>query len=296
MAVTERGPSRQQALRAHSPYPYLQGLDYLRAHSTEQEALAETVGGLWGPTALNKPPNSRLRICDYGCGFGDLILDVLSRLSPRPRGGHLDIELVDINPPVARHAGRLLEARLPASTIASTPKRFFRSVGNFDLILASHVLYYVRDRDGVVAALLKRLNPGGTASVVLRSELCDTFAIRSAIRSATPPAQRSGWISTKRVTSGGVASVIDSHALEVTTCTRHSEIRVPAEEVDLSELGSTGPVRPAAELIRLIAHIPPGTLVADSVTDALRRELHSRLDGSTYRFALADEIVSGTSI
>lgn len=273
---------------AHGPadsYPYIRGLDHLRDLSQENEALARSVAESWLRTAEGA---SHLRVCDFGSGLGDLILSTLSK----PLFGQarkIDIELVDSDLMLAEHAGALVKRELGACARSTTPDRFLADDRAYDLILAAHVLYYVKSRSSLIASLLNRLAPGGSACFVVRSEECDTYKIRSAVR---PTQARDAGMPIRRVTPDSVVQTIERHGYSAHLRKEELEVLMPIDDSSIDEALSSGAVSLTAEVIRLLAHVVPGDEASSEFRRSLENELAARSHGGILCLALTDTIIS----
>jgi hypothetical protein len=278
-------------------YPYLRGLDHLRALSGEAEVLAKSLAEIWRSSAVGK---DSLAVCDFGCGFGDLTLGILSHLRPTEIQ-NVTVDLIDKDQALADSARCLLERQTGVRAVASTPDHLFTRGGSYDLILASHVLYYVADRGRLITSLLDHIAWGGTVCFVLRAEQCDTFKIRSAVRSAegpcagpasqrVTPATRAGPAS-QRVTPATVVDVAEAYGASASVNEIELNVEMDFDGSELADAFSRGPVSLGAEMIRLLAHLPASGVVTGSVKARLEDELCARREGRILRLKLIDSIV-----
>ncbi|MGE5252069.1 MAG: class I SAM-dependent methyltransferase, partial [Bacteroidota bacterium] len=109
----------------------------------------------WVFDQLDLPPSTRL--LELACGRGDLWRDNLDRIPPG-----WDITLTDLS------EGMLADAK---TWLAGSPHpfRFERADiqdipfddGQFDAVIANHMLYYVADKPGAFREVLRVLRPGG---------------------------------------------------------------------------------------------------------------------------------------
>lgn len=277
---------KEKRLAGARPYPYLRGLEYLRELSNEEEELATTLVALWRPRI---EAAGTVSVCDFGSGFGDLALRTLSCLGEAYPSTVMRIELVDAEPALAEHARLLLERELGFPTTSWGTHEFFVSDSRFDLILASHVLYYVQDRAALIAALLRRLNSGGLASFVIRAERCDAFKVRSAMRAVERPG--STRHRSPRVTAESIRERVEGEGLSVLITEREMEVVLPAEILDVERAFRPGPASPAQEFIRFLFHISPNTPAVE-YERCVEEEIAARRDDRWVRFSLVDAVVT----
>jgi 2-polyprenyl-3-methyl-5-hydroxy-6-metoxy-1,4-benzoquinol methylase len=108
-------------------------------------------------TLMDMPTRPR-RICDFGCGSGLLLGDVLERV-PEAHGTG-----VDISCRILRHALRVLGARGlgdRASLIRADIRRIPVNKGRYDLVLAMEVLEHLPDPASGLRELTRVLAPDG---------------------------------------------------------------------------------------------------------------------------------------
>ncbi len=124
------------------------------AHSSESEAQIAALGPHLAWLAGRPRP---ARMLDFGCGDGDFTESLLRAAGPPPES--LVLWLLE---PVAAHLAQAAErlARL-ADRVTPIGAALTDAARPFDLILANHSLYYVRDLRAATADLLDRLAPGG---------------------------------------------------------------------------------------------------------------------------------------
>jgi len=167
---------------------------YLSHHRGKREAearaLAPAVLGL-----LRQTRSRTFRVLDIGCGDGSLAIQTArevkklagSRVASRTRP--IALTLVEPDQESLRQALHSLESdselsgglsiathNLKIEDLATMGKRGRR----FDVILCSHVLYYVKDWVATIEHLVSLLRPGGRIFVVLASASGSMFALHSA--------------------------------------------------------------------------------------------------------------------
>jgi len=109
---------------------------------------------------------SPLSVCDYGCGWGDL-LDVLSGVGTKTVGFELDEE-------------KVTHARSNGHSIVTSEKEL-ESEGPFDVIVMNSVLEHLSDVSGVMEYSKELLNPNGIL-VVTTMDYRIRFLRRNALR------------------------------------------------------------------------------------------------------------------
>lgn len=129
--------------------------EFFAAHSTEAaadlDAYAERLRSFDAPAGP-------LRMLDFGCGPGSFTARFLDRLGFEP--GRLELTLVEPSEAYRRGAIERLGpmARRPIRAAAELAPA---ALGEFDLILSNHVLYYVPELEAALAHLAAALAPGG---------------------------------------------------------------------------------------------------------------------------------------
>jgi SAM-dependent methyltransferase len=104
------------------------------------------------------------RVLDYGCGPGQLTVEVARRVAP---GGHvhaLDINADFVARTAARAAGEGVGPQITASRFDGAMLPF--DDASLDLALSKSVLEYVDDPAAVLAEFHRVLKPGGRAHVI----------------------------------------------------------------------------------------------------------------------------------
>jgi SAM-dependent methyltransferase len=98
------------------------------------------------------------RVLEVGCGLGRLWADNLERLP-----GGWQVTLTDLSPGMLEESRAVFEraGRRVAAQVADIAHLPFGE-GSFDLVIANHMLYHVRERAAAIAELRRVLRPGGT--------------------------------------------------------------------------------------------------------------------------------------
>ncbi len=274
--------------RTRSQYAYTRGLDYLRRRSREHVAIADALTQLW---PLDEKQRPDFDLCDYGTGFGDLCVATLQALDNHfDKPVNFQIDVVDSDLSLLAYAGTALQA-CGFHPHKLTPHAFEEREQRYDLILASHVLYYVPDRLTAIKGLARRLRPGGQLVVILRSDACDTYIIRSAVRQApgvVPPEP-----GRPRLHVNDVETMLQGAGLRQSTDEILTTFEVPVEDVRHGDLYSNAPTTDATEFIRFVGHIPASPKPRRSAVLAIEQELAKRRSRDSYVFRIATSIVTG---
>jgi trans-aconitate 2-methyltransferase len=128
---------------------------FFEKHATEAEqdarAYVERLAGV-------VPAEGTIRLLDFGCGSGTFTARFLNQAGWPP--ARLRLTLVEPVEPARRQAvARLVGyTEHPVADSAALPGG---AVGNFDVVLANHVLYYVPDLRGQLAGLIGALPHSG---------------------------------------------------------------------------------------------------------------------------------------
>jgi SAM-dependent methyltransferase len=278
------------APRTKSQYAYTRGLDYLRRRSLEHLTVANALTHAW-PREVGA--RGSLDVCDYGAGFGDLCVATLHALRRTYHDqASFRVDVVDSDPSLLGYASNALQARGYRAR-KLTPQAFAKERRSYDLILASHVLYYISDRPAAIANFASRLTPGGRLGVVLRSDACDTYRIRSAVRQApgvVPPEP-----GRPRLRVSDVETMIRDVGLHQGTQEVVATFEVPARDVRHRDLYSNTPTTDATEFIRFVGHIPTTSNARHSAASVVEQELDKRLCRDAYVFRIATSIVTGSA-
>ena len=117
------------------------------------------------------------------------------------------------------------------------------------------MLYYIRDRGALVTHLANRLTSGGALSIVIRSETCVTYHVRSVMRAATSGAGRTQPATAPRVTCGGVAAAMRAAGLRVNAASVDFDVCLPTRELLFQDLVTGTPSTDATEFLRFMGHV-----------------------------------------
>lgn len=129
--------------------------EFFAERSTEAPA---DLDGYAGPIAALGPHDGPIRMLDFGCGPGAFTARFLDRFGWR--GDRLDLALVEPSEAYRRRAVDRLEART-SRPIRARSELPAESVGEFDVILSNHVLYYVPELERTLGRIVGALAPDG---------------------------------------------------------------------------------------------------------------------------------------
>lgn len=132
-----------------------------------------------------------LSVLDVGCGDGSLAQEILRECLRRAWNGHrptrLHLTLVDPDTLSLRQARMTfgtgpvlfcgLDVQAMCKRLEDLPCR--GATGPFDVILCSHVLYYVAEWKTAVDSLLKLLSPNGRLFIILASSAGSIFSLHA---------------------------------------------------------------------------------------------------------------------
>jgi trans-aconitate methyltransferase len=135
--------------------PIAEDYAFFEAHATEAEQDARAYLECLGKFV---PTGDVLRMLDYGCGWGTFTARLLTQAGWPPE--RLRLTLVEPMESARRQAVARLTSftRAPVAESATLPAGL---VSVFDIVLANHVFYYVRDLPGELAKLIGALSTSG---------------------------------------------------------------------------------------------------------------------------------------
>jgi SAM-dependent methyltransferase len=287
MVSRPQAPHSSQAPPASDGYAYTRGLDYLRRRSGEHRRIATLLAEEYGPA----PATKTLRVCDYGSGFGDLCNALLGRLAGCEfRALRGSVDLIDSDQRLLAYAAHeLVSSGHRVRTL--TPPAFFQARADYDLIVASHVLYYLSDRPGTVQAFAQKLRHDGLLAITARSASCDTFLIRSAVREApnvVPPEP-----GRPRLYVADIEAMVRNAGLSTNTRTLTMTVRFPVNDVCWDDLYAGRPSTDATEFVRFVGHIPGAEPARYAGVAAVECELGARRSGDSYIINIGTSVVTG---
>jgi trans-aconitate methyltransferase len=214
--------------------------------TNQKSALARTIASL---LSRRRVP---LSICDLGCGDGALLRSLISRIGgARVR----DVTLVDMTPSLLRLATLNVRnvVKCPVKAHLARIEEWIITQRNvaWDVILASHVLYYMRARTEALRQWADCLSPHGLLVVVARFPDDDSFQIRRICRTAS--ARKGGRVLGLHETLKSIANA----GLEYRVHSSRAYILLPEGDVRLFvSRGSKVPLEHnvTARLIKFIGH------------------------------------------
>lgn len=136
---------------------------FFMAHSTEAE---NDIAAYQRELADFLRDLSSTRLLDFGCGNGDFSLPLLNALNLAPETLH-----ITLCEPVSH---QLAQAADQLSRFSHHPIELLEDVSaakdhQFDLIVANHVLYYVRDLNETIHEMRRALAPHGKLALTMAS-------------------------------------------------------------------------------------------------------------------------------
>jgi SAM-dependent methyltransferase len=206
-----------------------------------------------------------LRILSVGCGDGSSDLAMLQALEP-----HTPVEYVgiDVNP-VSLATFRSQAGDLPV-TLADTPLELLELDGEpFDIVLLSHMLYYVDQPGAHVSRLLRRFTRTDGRVIIVHSAHEGIPALMQAVDGLTP-----------FLTAQDIANELEAEGLPPTWHVLHTEL-------DATDLLANTPEGRA--VLEFCVETP-----LDDLTPETRLQLHSELSRrcseSSGRWMMAEEV------
>jgi len=160
----------------------LEDLDYLRSRQYATGTNLQARIGFHDRFSTNQMPWQRwafdqidapqdARILEVGCGVGRLWADNLERV---PAGWQITV--TDISPGMLAGAQGVFEAaQRRVETLVADVAHLPFGDGSFDVAVANHMLYHVKERAAAIAELRRVVRPGGTlyAATFGAAHLCE---------------------------------------------------------------------------------------------------------------------------
>lgn len=154
-----------------SPGIYHSAYAHRRALSTMAEVAQREVIGLLAQHRQRIGASIPLRIASLGCGDGNLDLPLLAHLAPLGPIEYVGVDTNDVSLSVFAQQLEVLrpQARIPLHAVlrCAPVHSFLGTPGTFDVILISHLLYYLPDPTGLLSQCAQHhLTSGGEVIVV----------------------------------------------------------------------------------------------------------------------------------
>lgn len=154
-------------------------------------------------------PDRPLRLLSVGCGDGNLDLPMLQVLNDLTT---VDYVGVDVNA-TSLEVFRAGLGDLPATLLDAPVEELPPDTEAFDVVLVSHMLYYVPDPGALVGQLLRQFTRTDGRVVVIHSARYGIPALMEAVDGLTP-----------FLTAEDIAAELDAEALPATWHTLHTEL------------------------------------------------------------------------
>lgn len=237
--------------------------------TTRHRTLATEIAAKW------QESGEVTHIVDVGCGDGSLIASLLDQLPSNPR-----VTLVEPDPDLRRIAAtRICETGHKVTVLED----FASSHSEASHLLASHVIYYLVDRERLYRQLQTALRTPGLATFVIRSIRCDTRRLRDITRRWHGIAPRLS------------AELIKAELLEhwplVDENSASASVVIPTRSVD-HLFGTDNPLEDLEGIVRWLAHIGRSEQVPEDLRTQLLTFLERRFDGNGVTLNLEDVLIT----
>lgn len=214
-----------------------------------------------------------LRVLSVGCGDGNLDLPLLDMLP-----GHLSVDYVgvDVNATSLSELQRALDERSGEASLTTTllelpVQSLSGELGSFDLVIVSHMLYYVDNPGPLVARLTREFTRTDGRLVVIHSAFQGIPALMAAVDGLTP-----------FLTAEDIAAQLDAQHLSPTWHTLHTEL-------DATDLLARTPQGRA--VLEFCIEADLDTMPATAVTQ-LQTELSRRCEQRDGRWIMDEEVAA----
>lgn len=214
---------------------------------------------------------SSLRVLSVGCGDGNMDLPLLDMLN-----GRLPVDYVgvDVNATSLTTFRRALNHRFDAGTVTTTlldlpVQSLAPELGSFDLVVVSHMLYYVDQPGDTVARLLREFTRTDGRLVIIHSAFHGVPALMAAVDGLTP-----------FLTAESIVTQLAAHHLSPTWHTLHTEL-------DATDLLAKTPRGRA--VLEFCIEADLDTLSAET-QEQLQAELTARCQQRNGRWIMAEEL------
>lgn len=212
-----------------------------------------------------------LRVLSVGCGDGNVDLPLLDMLN-----GRLPVDFVgvDVNATSLDTFRQALHQRFDAGTVTTTllelpVQSLAPELGSFDLVIVSHMLYYVDHPGDTVAALVREFTRTDGQLVVIHSAFHGVPALMAAVDGLTP-----------FLTAEDIATQLGAQHLSPTVHTLHTEL-------DATDILADTPQGRA--VLEFCIEADLDTLSADALA-RLQAELSYRCQQRDGRWIMAEQV------
>lgn len=229
------------------------------------------------------------RVLDVGCGDGTLLFLVLSKLE---RPDIFEVTLIDQDESLLNKAYEKLfqsgthQVNIITSRVEDVNESFWWS-RQFELVIVSHVLYYVNELELLLKKLYQVTSRDGALCLVVRTRLSDGTRIRQLFREYEK--QNSP---TRMLCAENVHATLRDFGWYYSTEDIKSEIRMPASETEvfLSVAGTQTLVDNVPDRVtRLMGHVK-SELIPSSILLRLEALYRERTRGGEVCLSLQDEL------
>ena len=214
-----------------------------------------------------------LRVLSVGCGDGNVDLPLLELLN-----GRLPVDYVgvDVNTTSLNFFGEAVHQRLSGGTVTTTlldapVQSLAPDLGPFDLVIVSHMLYYVDHPGHTVARLVREFTRTDGRLVVIHSARQGVPALMAAVDGLTP-----------FLTAEDIATQLAAQHLSPTWHTLHSEL----DATDILAMTPQG-----RAVLEFCIEADLDTLSADALAQ-LQTELSYRCQQRDGRWTMAEEVAA----
>ncbi len=270
-------------------YAFTDGLEIMERLLPESQLVADQLRIEW-----HQDGSGERSLLDFGAGRGLLAQEVVQRSKGDPRAVTNYVAL-DTDARLASHAA-LRAAELSGLRSETIRADLFGSNQRvFDLILASHVLYYLPEtaRLPLLELLSTRLSDRGKISVILRAENCFTFKAGTVLRTANPRSGRSEH----RITIRECAQLLRAMGLAVSIRSVSMTADISLDEVEKWANGAKYPDGVGGSpLLRMLLHSKRGEARTEAEIESLNSLLQRFRKGSSYVVPLRTEILTGSKL
>lgn len=230
-------------------------------------------------------------VLDVGCGNGDLIETVIDKLIIT-RNDVIKVVLIEPDKELLSEAKMKLGKfeKIMLSGVEKTIEQALESENwaqKFDLIIASHVFYYIKNIKKTIMNLYKLININGRLCLIARDVDSDTYKLRMLYRTYA------GLDISSMVSGQFLINAIRDLGLHYSYESITSNVILPNTDVDElflamdeNELSSNN----AAWIIKLMGH-SNSLLIPGGIHSKVKKIFEKRRDGNNIKLILKDNII-----